>query len=77
MVQLCPHCHTGKIELRKVVFVQWQSPQTVVVDHIPAMVCDNCGEKSYDPRALDNLHQLLWTPFDSKRSSHTQRAHNQ
>ncbi len=59
-MQLCPHCHTGKIEWRKVVYVQWKGPRTVIVDRIPAKVCDNCGEKTYDLHALENLQKLLW-----------------
>ena len=69
-MQFCPHCHTGKIEWRKVVYVQWQSPDTVIVDHIPAKVCDNCGEKTYDLAALENLQQLLWA-VSSTPTRHT------
>lgn len=60
-MKLCPRCHTGKLEMKKVIYVQWQDPNLVIVDRIPAMVCDNCGEKTYDLQALENLQQLLWT----------------
>ncbi|MFQ5578343.1 MAG: YgiT-type zinc finger protein [Anaerolineae bacterium] len=62
MQQLCPYCLTGKIEFRKIVFVQPHNADTIVVDRIPALVCSNCGDKTYDPQALDNLRRLLWTP---------------
>lgn len=60
-MQICPECHTGKIVLRKVPYIQWYEAGLLIVDHIPALVCDNCGEKSYDMQALENLHRLLWS----------------
>lgn len=60
-MEICPYCHTGRIEPRKAVYVQYHTPDLIVVDRIPALVCDNCGEKSYDPDALKNLQQLLWS----------------
>ncbi|RME48937.1 MAG: YgiT-type zinc finger protein [Caldilineae bacterium] len=60
MSQLCPRCQTGKLTWRKIVFVQWYSPEAIVVDRLPAQVCDTCGERAYDSRALDTLQHLLW-----------------
>ena len=65
-MQICPHCHTGKLELQKVVFVQQHGPGTIIVDHIPALICDACGDKSYDTRALETLQRLLWSPVAAK-----------
>ncbi len=77
-MQLCPHCHTGKLEMKKVVFVQWDAAtHNTIVDRIPALVCDNCGEKAYAPQALDTLQQLLWTfPQRDKSASRSSRAGN-
>jgi len=75
-MQICPHCHTGKLELHKVVFVQRHSPKSVVVDHIPALVCDACGEKSYDPHALENLQRLLWSPSAARIAPRAPRISN-
>lgn len=60
-MQICPFCHTGRVELRKIVYVQYHSPNAIIVDRIPALVCDTCGEKSYDPDAMENLQRLLWS----------------
>lgn len=75
-MEFCPSCHTGKIERRKVVFVQWQQPNSVVVDHIPAMVCDTCGEKSFDSHALSNLHHLLWSSMQDTPVSRVSRSNH-
>lgn len=60
-MQLCPTCHIGQMLLKKVPYVQWYDGKHIVVDRIPALVCDRCGELSYDTRALENLHRLLWS----------------
>jgi YgiT-type zinc finger domain-containing protein len=75
-MQMCPYCHTGKMKQRKVVFVQWHDPNSIVVDWIPAMVCDTCGEKSYDSFALENLHRLLWPAANDRHASRPLRANN-
>ena len=59
-MQICPYCHTGKMHERKIVFVQIHHEGAIVVDRLPAIVCDTCGQKSYDPYALENLQRLLW-----------------
>lgn len=76
-MEICSYCHTGKIEARKVVFVQWhEDDDAIVVDRIPAMVCDTCGEKSYEPRALENLHRLLLAVNNKNAISRPMRVNN-
>ena len=58
---LCTYCHTGKLELRKLPYIQWHEKDLLIVDRIPALICDTCGDKSYDPNALENLQRLLWS----------------
>jgi len=68
-MQICPECHIGKITLRKVPYIQWYDAGSIIVDRIPALICENCGEKSYDIQALENLHRLLWSRPDGRISS--------
>ena len=60
-MEICPHCRVGKLESTKAVFLHQKDPQTVLVDRIPALICDACGKRTYDPRALEALHSLLWS----------------
>ena len=32
----------------------------VVVEHVPAMVCDQCGERLYSPETVERLQQTVW-----------------
>lgn len=43
------------------VYLEWYDKELLVVDHMPAIVCDICGERVYDHNALEHLQQLLWS----------------
>jgi len=45
---ICPHCHTGRLRQREMVYVQWYGDALLVVDRMPAIVCDVCDERAYD-----------------------------
>ena len=34
--------------------------QLVVIDHVPAEVCQHCGEISFRPDVVDRLQQTAW-----------------
>ena len=72
-MKFCPFCHIGKVKSKKVVYIQWNGPNSIVVDRVPALTCDTCGEKTYDPEAMESLQRLLLTTEASKSSSHLSR----
>ena len=61
MMNICPICHTGRLTRRNLVYVQWYDDDLLIVNRMPAVVCDVCGEHSYDREALEHLQQLLWS----------------
>ena len=32
----------------------------VVVEHVPAKVCDQCGERLYSPETVERLQKTVW-----------------
>ena len=32
----------------------------IVIDHVPVIVCDHCGETSFRPDVVDNLQKTVW-----------------
>ena len=32
----------------------------VVVEHVPAKVCDQCGERLYSPDTVERLQKTVW-----------------
>ena len=59
-MNMCPYCHTGRLERRNMVYLQWHDDALLVVDRMPAIVCDLCGERAYDEQAVEHLQRLLW-----------------
>ncbi len=67
-MKLCSICHTGRLQKRPITYLEWYGDTLLVVNHMPAIVCDVCGERSYDHDALENLQRLLWSgPLHASR----------
>ena len=47
----------------KVKTVMWHQEQMLLVEDIPAMVCDNCGEQYYDDEITEGLLRLTEQNF--------------
>lgn len=50
----CVFCG-GRVEKRMVTFSYEEEDKHLLVEHIPAEVCDKCGEKTYSPEVVDEL----------------------
>ena len=59
-MNICPACHTGRLQRRSIAYLEWHGETLLVVDRMPAIVCDLCGERVYDHEALEHLQRLLW-----------------
>ena len=55
----CPECHAGHISMQHVVYYTWVSGELITVPDFPAWVCDMCGLREYDQRALSWLKIIL------------------
>jgi YgiT-type zinc finger domain-containing protein len=64
----CPECQTGVLRLRYLTYFTWLNNELVTVPNFPAWVCDVCGRREYDPRAIKWLNTLL-NPEAGRRSS--------
>jgi YgiT-type zinc finger domain-containing protein len=66
---ICPYCHTGRLQHRPIAYVQWHGDALLVVDRMPAIVCDVCGERAYDEQAVEHLQRLLWASAPGQTST--------
>lgn len=55
----CPECHAGHVTLQHVVYYTWVNGDLITVPDFPAWVCDVCGMREYDQRALSWLNIIL------------------
>jgi YgiT-type zinc finger domain-containing protein len=72
-MNICPYCHTGRLQRRNMTYIQWHDDALLVVDQMPATVCDVCGERAYDEQAVEHLQRLLWTNAPSRPSSQSSK----
>ncbi len=74
-MNFCPACHTGRLQKHSMVYLEWYGQKWLIVNKMPAIVCDVCGERAYDRDAMEYLQQLLSDPpADPSRSTSTRSS---
>lgn len=58
-VAQCPECVSGLMHLRYLTYFTWLNDELITVPNFPAWVCDLCGRREYDSRAITWLNALL------------------
>lgn len=64
--RVCPECHAGHYHLQYLTYFTWLNEELVTVPNFPAWVCDVCGRREYDVRAVSWLNTLL-SPHTGRR----------
>jgi YgiT-type zinc finger domain-containing protein len=55
----CTECPAGVMRLGFITYFTWLGDELVTVPNFPAWVCDVCGRREYDSRAVSWLATLL------------------
>ena len=55
----CNECQAGMMRLRYITYFTWLDEELVTVPGFPAWICDVCGKREYDDRAVNWLTMLL------------------
>ena len=55
----CSECHAGILQPRHITYFTWLGNELISVPHFPAWICDVCGKREYDERAVNWLTTLL------------------
>jgi YgiT-type zinc finger domain-containing protein len=55
----CHQCQAGVMNLSFLTYFTWLDDELVMVPNFPAWVCDVCGRREYDTRAVSWLSTLL------------------
>lgn len=71
---VCPECQTGIMRLNYLTYFTWLNGELITVPNFPAWVCDVCGMREYDGRAVNYLNALL-SP-ETGRKSQLRRRRN-
>ncbi|MEW5872220.1 MAG: YgiT-type zinc finger protein [Chloroflexota bacterium] len=65
---MCLECQAGVLRLRYLTYFTWLNEELISVPNFPAWVCDVCGRREYDSRAIIWLNTLL-SPDTGRRST--------
>jgi YgiT-type zinc finger domain-containing protein len=55
----CPECKSGVMHLHYITYFTWLDAELITVPNFPAWICDLCGRREYDSRAINWLNTLL------------------
>jgi YgiT-type zinc finger domain-containing protein len=69
----CNECHAGILRSQHVTYFTWLSDELVTVPHFPAWVCDMCGKREYDEKAIAWLNMIL-SPNAGKPTTNRQHT---
>ena len=66
----CTECQAGQMHREYVTYFTWLEQELITVPNFPAWVCDMCGLREYDTRAVNWLNTLLNPATGKKRIYH-------
>ena len=55
----CIECQSGIMRLQYLTYFTWLNGELITAPNFPAYVCDLCGRREYDRRAINWLNTLL------------------
>lgn len=77
----CKECQAGIVHPLFITYFTWLNDELITVPNFPAWVCDLCGKREYDQKAISWLTMLLKpqageTSEQSKKPQHPQHLDN-
>ncbi len=70
----CNECQAGMMRLNYITYFTWLDEELVTVPGFPAWICDMCGKREYDDRAVTWLTTLL-SPNAGQTTIHSKPRH--
>ncbi|HXJ39471.1 MAG TPA: YgiT-type zinc finger protein [Bryobacteraceae bacterium] len=67
----CDVCAIGERRRQLIRYHVEVDGKLIVVDNVPAIVCDHCGEVSIEPRVATNVQHTVWGGKPPARSLET------
>ena len=50
----------GRIEKKRVSYTLFYEGHWIIVEGVPAKVCQQCGEKLFSPKTVEELEKVIW-----------------
>jgi len=61
----CSVCHSNTF-LKNIRYTQWYQDELIMVENVPAEVCQNCGEEYFSPNTVDKIQKVIEQHHASK-----------
>jgi len=62
----CDLCGAPMVE-QEVTYILEIDRKLIVVEHVPARVCPQCGEKLFSPETVERLQKTIWDQKEPTR----------
>jgi YgiT-type zinc finger domain-containing protein len=69
----CNECQAGMLQVQYITYFTWLGEELITVPNFPAWICDVCGRREYDERAISWLSMLL-SPNAGRPTSKVRRS---
>jgi YgiT-type zinc finger domain-containing protein len=66
----CNLCH-GKLKPTLTTYAQWYEGRLIVIERVPALVCEQCGETDYEPDVVERIQAVIWSGAEPVRMMET------
>lgn len=70
----CPNCGGTRTSLTKIKSAIWHQDRLVVVEDIPAAVCEDCGERYFDDATVTVLDLMQGDGFPAEKAQSEMRV---
>jgi len=67
MIKKCFLCG-GSTTKRLITAENWWGKELTLIENVPAWVCDNCGEKYFEPKVCEELDRMRKAPPAAKKT---------
>jgi YgiT-type zinc finger domain-containing protein len=68
-LEVCANCKSASVSRAEVRSAFWNGEQLVVVQGIPALVCEDCGEQYFDDQTVVQLDLLRGAGFPTSEAT--------
>lgn len=69
----CNECSAGMMHVQYITYFTWLGEELIMVPNFPAWICDMCGRREFDERAIAWLTMIL-NPNAGKPTRRLKRA---
>lgn len=61
----------GELKNQLTTYTQFYQDRFIVIENVPAWVCEQCGETYFDPDIVDRIQHVIWSGGEPVRTIET------